>query len=231
MKFVNKKIASLIILTIIGILIIAGIILALKNWDGGLGNELQAGCQRPEYSADIEYDFLSSLDVIIEEPTDKVLEIEKGKKLFSLGKFKIDLAPYSVLRIPKLWLTFFSEELSEREDNLYGLEESYLSKVIIKRGKEMKEVDLGGGGKYYFLELVDCPLGNIEPVDKKTTFDFEVLLEIGCNNIVEGECLDNKNEPLDYIDGVELSARFRVFVESYQDFTKDIFVSTSFGYK
>lgn len=193
---------------------------------------LEEGCKEVEYNPDIDYNFAGSLDVVIEEPAVEFLEIKKDKqkRLFSLGKFKLNLEPNIVLRIPKLWLYFFSEELSDREDNLYGLEDSYLSKIILKRGEKAREVKLGKSDEHSFLELMDCPLGNIYQVDYETTLIFEVLLEIGCNNFQNGKCFDNKGKPLDYINGADLLVQLRLFAVSAEEFSKDISIPLKFKY-
>jgi len=194
------------------------------------GNLLE-GCKRLNYPADKDYNFLGAIDFIIEKPAAKFLEIKKDKQLVSLGKYYLPIEPNTVLRISKLWLYFLSNQLSEREDRLYGLEDSYLSKIILKVGDDSKEIKLGKSGEHSFIELDNCPFGNIYPVEYKTYLDFEIMLEIECNNVENGECLDNKGEGLSYINGADLTAQIRLFATSFQDFMKDISISTEFRYK
>ncbi len=195
-------------------------------------DELLEGCKEITYDPAVDYNFVGALDFVLEKPAAKFLEIKKDedKRLFSLGKFKLSLEPNTVLIITRFWLYFFSEELSDREDKMYGLEDSYLSKIIFKRGEKTKEVNLGRSGEHAFIELTDCPLGNIYPVNYKSEFEFEILLEIGCNNFQNNACLNNKGESLDYINNADLTAKIRLFAISFQDFTKDIFIPIKFKY-
>lgn len=195
--------------------------------------ELLEGCKEIKYDPSIDYNFVGSVDFVLEEPPAEFLEIKKGedKRLFSLGKFKLSLEPNTILIITRLWLYFFSEKLSDREDKMYGLEDSYLSKIIFKRGEKTEEVSLGRSGKHSFIELTDCPLGNIYPVNYNTEFEFEILLEIGCNNFKNNACLDNEGKSLDYINNIDLLAKIRLFAISFQDLTKDISITTKFKYK
>lgn len=226
----NRKIVIPIIMVLIGVLVVTAVILLLKVQPEESSPE---GCASIVYEPNIDYNFVGSLDFTLEKQTSEFLEIKAGRKnkLFSLGKFTLNLEPNTVLKIPKLWLYFFSEKLSDREDGLYGLRDSYLSNIILKTGSKTQEINLGRSGEHSFIELVDCPLGNIYPVDKETELDFEFLLEIGCNDYQDGVCLDSDGKSLDYIDGADLLAKVRLFVESFQNFTKDIIASTSFEYK
>lgn len=189
--------------------------------------EQEAGCKAIELDPKVDsnkYNFVSSLDFVTVKPADETLLISKDqqKRMFSLGKFKLPLETYTLLSIPKLWLYFNSDALSDRDDKLYGLEDSYLSKIIIKAGNQSQEVSLGKSGEHMFIELDDCPLGNIYPVGHETEANFEILLEIGCSNFKDGVCLDNGGEPLDYLNGADLTAIIRLFAKSYQNFTQDI---------
>lgn len=247
----NPKIDPLIALTIIGILAIAVVVLSKESeieeyqpqyqfpLESRLISQAQLektpweGCKQIEYDPGIDYNFVSSIPFVVKEPPVQFLEIKKDqeKRLFSLGKFKLYLEPNTFLKIPKLWLYFFSQELSDRNDNMYGLEDSYLSKIILKVGKETREIKLGRSDEHSFIELEDCPLGNIYPVNNQTSLEFEVLLEIGCNNFKDGNCLDNNDKPLDYINGADFLAQIRLFAVSYQEFTKDIPILTHFKYE
>lgn len=185
----------------------------------------------PKVSSD-QYNTVGSLDFISIKEPDKFLEINKdqGKRIISLGKFELPLETYTILKIPKLWLYFSSEALSNRSDKLYGLEDSYLSAIILKVGDKSQEVKLGKTGEHAFIELDNCPFGNIYPLSRETELNFEVLLEVACNNFENGVCLDNSGKPLDYINGADLTAAIRLFAESYQNFTHDISIPLYFKY-
>ncbi len=193
------------------------------------------GCKLIELDPKVssnQYNTVSSLDFIpINEP-DKFLEIDKdqGKRIVSLGKFELPLETYTILKIPKLWLYFSSEALSNRSDKLYGLEDSYLSAIILKVGNQSQEVKLGKTGEHVFIELDNCPFGNIYPLSRETKLDFEIFLEVTCNNFENGACLDNGGKPLDYINGADLTVMIRLFAESYQNFTHDISIPLYFKY-
>ena len=237
----NQKIDPLIALVIIGVLAITVVILSgelkIEEHQSQLMPQPREnpweGCKSAEYDPSIDYNFVGSLPFIIEEPPVQFLEINKNqeKRIFSLGRFKLNLEPNTVLQIPKLWLYFFSEKLSNREDNMYGLEDSYLSKIILKVGDKTKEIKLSKSNEHSFIELEDCPLGNIRPVNYGTSLEFEFLLELGCNNFKDGVCLNNEGEVLDYINGADFLAQIRLFGVSYQDFTKDIPILVHFKYE
>jgi len=197
--------------------------------------EQEAGCQAVELDPKVDsnkYNFVGSLDFVTIKPADETLLISKDqqKRMFSLGKFKLPLETYTILRIPKLWLYFSSEALSDRDDKLYGLEDSYFSRIILKVGKQSREISLGKTGEHMFIELDDCPLGNIYPLNRETELNFEILLEVGCNNFKDGACLDNEGKPLDYLNGADLIAIIRLFASSEEDFTKDISIPLHFQY-
>lgn len=189
-------------------------------------------CKQIEYNPEVDYNFVGSLDFIEIEPNDKVIEIKKNgsKKIISLGKFRLPLEKNTILAIPTVWLYFFSEKLSDRDDKLYALENSYLSKIIFKQGKVSREINIGKGKTHSFIELVKCPIGNVYPVNYETYLDFEFLLEIECNNIQNNTCLDNEGKSLEYMNNADLLAKIRVFASSFQDFTKDIYVYLNFKY-
>ncbi len=194
------------------------------------------GCKLIQLDPDINtsiYNTVGSLDFVSTKEPDKILEIAKdgSKRIISLGKFKLPIDTYTILQIPKFWLYFSSDTLSDRSDKLYGLEDSYLSAIVLKVGDKSQEIKLSKTGEHAFLEVDNCPLGNIYPLKKETALDFEITLEIACNNFKDGACLNNKGKPLDYIDGADLTAAIRVFAISYQSFTKDITIPLSFKYK
>jgi len=197
--------------------------------------EQEVGCQAIELDPKVDsnkYNFVGSLDFVTIKPADETLLISKDqeKKIFSLGKFKLPLETYTILKIPKLWLYFSSEALSDRDDKLYGLEDSYLSRIILKVGKQSREISLGKTGEHMFIELDDCPFGNIYPLNRETELNFEILLEVGCNNFKDGACFDNEGKSLDYLNGADLTATIRLFAISWQDFTKDISIPFHFKY-
>ena len=240
LKFTKRKLTISIIILLIVILAIVGLIIIFKGpvskkavpitknpW-GGCGEKIEG--YDPKF--DYKYNYVSALDITTEKDVDTSLIIGKDgeKRTFSLGKYKLNLEPDSIVFIPKLWLFFASEKLSSREDKLYGLEDSYLSKIIFKVGNYTKEVNFGKTGEHSFIELASCPIGNFDAVNYKTDLEFEFLLEIGCNNLKDGACLDNSGKPLDYIDGVDLLATIRFFVVSGEQFNQDLKISASFKY-
>ncbi len=198
------------------------------GWDFGGCKQLKLDINDPD-----KYNFFSSLDFTTIKSADTTLLINKDqqKRMFSLGAYELPLETYAVLAIPKLWLYFSSEALSDRDDKLYGLEDSYLSKIILKTGKQFQEINLGKTGEHVFIELDDCPLGNIHPVNRELKIDFEIILEIGCNNFKDGACLDNEGKPLDYINGADLTASIRFFVISGETFTNDMSMPLHFKYE
>lgn len=240
----HKKILTPIIIALIVILIIVAVLILIKK-----SNPQPSGpTPKPQPNSDVwetckqmtynikkseGYNFVGALDFVQETPTAKFIEIKPTaeKQIFSLGKFTLNLEPKMVLVISKLWLSFYSDKLSKRDDKLYGLEDSYLSKIIFKKGNLTKEIKLGATGEHSFIELDDCPLGNIYPVDYETQIDFEILLEVGCNNLKDSACLDNSEKPLDYISGADLLAKIRLFALSYQEFDKNISIPMKFKYK
>lgn len=239
--FKNQKIIVLIIFLMIGILSICGLLFILKEKPGAdkahlISEYPWGGCREIngyDPKVDYKYNYMSALDITIEKEGDKHIIIGKDaqKRTFSLGKFKLHLEPNSMVFIPKLWIYFSSEKLSDREDKLYGLEDSYLSKIVFRVGNNTKEVKLGKTGEHSFIELDNCPIGNFDAVNYNTEQEFEFLLEISCNNFKDGKCLDNKGKSLDYINGADLSALIRFFVVSMQSFNKDIDISTEFKYE
>lgn len=168
------------------------------------------GCASP---ATIEPD-------VMKEP-DSVWKINRDgeKTIVSLGKYRINNSAKMVLDVTKLWLYFFSEDLSDREDNLYGIKKSYVSSITLVVNGNERKLKLGGD-KYMFIELDDYPLGDLYPYLKKTALEFEFLVELE---------YDGK-EPLDYIDGADIQAQIRIFAVGCQEFTRDIKTSAKFEY-
>lgn len=205
-------------------------------WSIKQSSTLEEGCQNLEIDSSVDpnkYNFVGTLDFSSVKPADEFLLISKDKKkrIFSLGKFKLPIETYTLLRISKLWMYFTSDKLSDRKDKFYGLEDSYLSRIILKVGNKERKIELGTGGEHMLIELIDCPLGNISPVNHETSVEFEILLEIGCNNFKDNACLDNGGKPLDYINGADLSTTIRFFVVSWEEFTKDIVIPVHFKYE
>lgn len=148
----------------------------------------------------------------------------------SLGKYRINNAPKTVTDIMKMWFYFSSEDLSDRDDWLFELENSYVLGMKLIVNDYEREIKLGGG-KYMFIELGDYPLGDLYPYDKRTAMDFEFIVELKCKNIKEGACLDNEGKKLDYLNGKKLSPQIRIFARGCQEFTHDIEIQSEFKYE
>lgn len=168
---------------------------------------------------------------IITKEADKTWTIPKDgtTKTVSLGKYKIKNPIYTTLDIPKLWLYFSSDELSDRDDKVYSLEKSYISKMTLVVNGYEKEIKLGGS-EYMLIELADYPFGDIYPYDKETYLEFEVLVELKCSNIQNGTCLSNADQSLKFLDGADISPMFKIFAVGCQEFTDDIVVDAEFSY-
>lgn len=180
-----------------------------------------------------DYNFIGSLDfVTVKEPNQTwLISKNRTKRTVSLGSYKLSLEKNTFLRIPKIWIIFSSQALSNRDDKIYGLEDSYLSKIFIRKDEEVKEIKLSKAVEHMFLELADYPLGNIVPLNYESDFEFEILVELNCNNFQNGECLDNQGKSLDYINKADIQAQIRVFGISAQEISKDILVNAQFKYK
>lgn len=180
-----------------------------------------------------DYNFIGSLDFVTTKEPDQVWLISKdqAKRTFSLGTYKLYLEKNTFLKVPKIWIMFQSEALSDRDDKMYGLEDAYLSKIFLRKDLEVKEVKLGRTGEHMFIELADHPFGNLDPSEDEFDFEFEILIELGCNNFQKGKCLDNKGKPLDYINNTNIQAHIRIFATSFESFTKDILANAAFEYK
>lgn len=166
---------------------------------------------------------------VLKQP-DSIWEIKKDGSLIeiSLGKYRIIAPANTVFDITKLWLYFFSEKLSKRDDQIYALESSYMSRMrLIVNGYE-KEIKLGGD-EYMLIEL-DYPFGDLYPYDRLANLEYEFIIELKCKNIKNGECLNNQGRNLDYINDVEIISQLRLFAVGCQEFDKDIEIGARFKY-
>lgn len=166
----------------------------------------------------------------LKEPDKEWIITKDGKTMISLGKYRITAPVYLVFDIPKLWLYFFSDQLSSRDDKMYGLEQAYTSRIILMVNDYERELKLGGD-EYMFIELDDFPLGDLYPYDKEAILEFEFLIELNCNNIEGGVCLNNKGESLDFIDGADIQSQIRIFAVGCQEFSNDLIIDSVFNYK
>lgn len=178
------------------------------------------GCASPE-----------TIKPTITKEADKIWVIPKDgtTKTISLGKYKIKNPVYTLLDITKLWLYFESEKLSDRDDKVYSLEKSYISKMTLVVNGYEKEIKLGGS-EYMLIELDNYPFGDIYPYDREAYLEFEILIELKCSNLQNGTCLDNSGKSLKYIDGADVSPMFKIFAVGCQEFTHDIIVDSEFSY-
>jgi len=165
----------------------------------------------------------------LKEP-DGVWEIKKNGDTakVSLGKYRITAPANTVFEIKKLWLYFYSEGLSERDDSIYALESFYTSKMLIVVNNYEKEIKLGGD-EYMLIEL-DYPLGDLYPYEKAAVLEYELIIEFKCKNITNGKCLDNSNKPLDYLNDANIISTIRFFAEGCQTFEKDVEIEAKFKY-
>jgi hypothetical protein len=181
-----------------------------------INNLSRYGCANP-----------ATIEPLITKNADTIWKIPKdgSSHTISLGKYKIINSQYTILDIPTLWLYFVSDKLSDRDDKIYAPESSYVAGMkIIVNGHE-KEIKLGGD-EYMLIELSDYPLGDIYPYDKKTILEFEVLLELKCNNFKNNICLDNHFRALKFPSNTDIGAQFRIFAVGCQEFTHDIFTES-----
>ena len=186
---------------------------AIKNGD-------KYGCASP---ATIEPEITKEADTTWKIPKDGTSNV------ISLGKYKIKNPIYTLMDIPKLWIYFESEKLSDRDDNLYALEQSYVSKMTLVVNGYEKEIKLGGS-EYMLIELDKYPLGDIYPYDKATALEFEVLVELKCSNLKNGDCLSNNNRSLEFLNKADITPKFKIFAVGCQEFTHDITVDAKFSY-
>lgn len=179
----------------------------------------QYGCAGPQH-----------LEAVTLNEPDRVWEIKKNGNTtrVSLGKYRISAPAMTVFDIKKLWLYFYSEKISERDDNIYALENSYTSRMLIIVNGYEKEIKLGGD-EYMLIEL-DYPLGDLYPYEKAATLEYELVIEFKCKNIANGKCLDNSNKPLDYLNDASIVSTIRFFAQGCQEFEKDVEVEAKFKY-
>lgn len=173
----------------------------------------------------------ATIEPTITKEPDKIWTISKdgGSNVVSLGRYKIKNSVNTILDIRKLWLYFFSDKLSVREDNVYALEKSYVSKMTLVVNGYEQEIKLGGT-EYMLIELSDYPLGDIYPYNRETFLEFEVLIELKCNNLQNGTCLSNENKSLEFLDRADISPMFKIFALGCQEFDKDITIDAEFSY-
>jgi len=166
---------------------------------------------------------------IIKQP-DSIWEIKKDGTTtkISLGKYRINAPANTVFDIKKLWFYFFSEKLSQRDDQIYALESSYASKMTLVVNDYEKEIKLGGD-EYMLIEL-DYPLGDLYPYDRAAVLEYEIIIDLKCKNIKNGACLDNEGKPLDYLNGAEIKSDIRLFALGCQEFDKETVVDSKFKY-
>jgi len=172
---------------------------------------------------------------VLKQP-DSVWEIKKTGETttVSLGKYRLYAPEKKVFDLPKFWLYFYSEKLGREEDGLYGLESAYVSGMrLIVNGYE-KQLKLGGN-EYMFIEL-DYPLGDLYPYDRAATLEYEFLIDLKCKNIQNGECLDNNQKPLKYLNNADVVSVVRIFAVGCQEFNSgelengDLEIAAKFKY-
>jgi len=179
----------------------------------------QYGCAGPQH-----------LETTMLNEPDRVWEIKKNGDTtrISLGKYGINAPANTVFDIKKLWLYFYSEGLSERDDGIYALESSYTSRMLIVVNDYEKEIKLGGD-EYMLIEL-DYPLGDLYPYEKAAVLEYELIIEFKCKNITNGKCLNNDNEALNYLNDAGIISTIRFFAEGCQTFEKDVEIEAKFKY-
>jgi hypothetical protein len=167
---------------------------------------------------------------------DAVWEIKKTGETttVSLGKYRLYAPEKKIFDIAKFWLYFYSEKLGREDDGLYGLEASYVSGIrLVVNGFEQK-LSLGGN-EYMFIEL-DYPLGDLYPYDKAANLEYEILIDLKCKNIKDGECLSNDGRSLSFLNDMEIISLLRTFAKGCQEFNSgeleqgDLEVSSKFKY-
>jgi len=186
--------------------------------------------QLPPESAKYGCAGMKQLETQTLKQPDAVWEIKKdgSTTTVSLGKYRINAPKDTIFDISKFWLYFFSEKMGRKDDGLYGLELSYVSKIRLVVNDFESEVKLGGDS-YMFLEL-NYPLGDLYPYNKAAILDYEILIDLKCKNIQNGACLDNAGKTLDYINGADIISQLRIFAAGCQDFTKDFEIPADFKY-
>lgn len=180
-----------------------------------------------------DYNTLGSLDFVTTKEPDSVWLVSKDqkKRIFSLGAYKLPLEKNTFLMIPKFWVLFTSDALSNRGDDIFGIQDAYLSRILFRKDSKTRELKLGTSGEHMLIELGDYPFGNLTPQDKNSEFEFEILVELACNNFQNGGCLDNEGRPLDYINNADINAEIRIPAVSFQNFEKVISTSAKFKYE
>jgi len=148
----------------------------------------------------------------------------------SLGKYKLPLLERTVIDLNKIWFYFLSDKLSTREDKWYGLESSYVSSMVLSVNGYEKEISLGGN-EYMFVELAGFPLGDWYPYVQERYAEFEIFIKLKCKNIKDGQCLDNKNKPLDYISDADIKSNIKLFATGCEPFTVDIATDAKIKYE
>jgi len=157
----------------------------------------------------------------LEEPDKEWIINKNGKTFVSLGKYRITAPSYLVFDIPKIWLYFLSEKLSDRDDGFYGLERSYVSGISLMVNDFERKINLGGE-KYMFIELDDFPFGDLYPYDREVFLDFEIIIELECNNLDKDTCLNNEGNSLNFINNADIQSQIRIFAVGCQEFTNDL---------
>ena len=149
---------------------------------------------------------------------DSIWEIKKNGETttVSLGKYRIYAPEKKIFDITKFWLYFYSEKLGREDDGLYGLESSYVSAIRLVVNGEEQKLNLGGD-EYMFIEL-DYPLGDLYPYDRDANWEYEILIDLKCKNIKDGECLGNNGEKLDFLNDAEIVSSLRTFALGCQEF-------------
>lgn len=167
--------------------------------------------------------------IIKEQNKEWLIKRNGDATTISLGKYRITNPFRTIVGFPKIWLYFFSDKLSEREDGLYGLEKSYVSGITLMVNGSQRRLKLGGD-EYMFVELDDYPFGDLYPFDKLYGIDFEFLIELKCQNVDNGKCLDNGGKELKYLDGADIVPQIRIFAFGCEEFTHDIEIDSKFKY-
>ena len=177
------------------------------------------GCAGPQH-----------LEAAILKQPDSIWEIKKDSSStkISLGKYRINALANTIFDIKKLWLYFFSDKLSTREDKIYALESSYVSRISLVVNSYEKEIKLGGD-EYMLIEL-DYPLGDLYPYDRAAVLEYEIIIELKCKNIQNETCLNNEGKPLNYINGADIISQIRLFAKGCEEFEKDIIAEANFKY-
>ena len=148
----------------------------------------------------------------------------------SLGKYKLPLLERTVIDPNKIWFYFLSDKLSTRDDKWYGLESSFVSGMILSVNGYEKDISLGGD-EYMFMELTGYPLGDWYPYVQERYVEFEIFVKLKCKNVKDGQCLDNKNKPLDYVNNADIKSNIRLFATGCEPFTVDIATDAKIEYK